>query len=149
MKIRVRDIKEIGLVVEKEIDPSDVGLNDNEIKCITPLSVKGTIERVGFENVIAKLKTSGKFSFECSRCLVPIEKDIDNDFILNFDIDPHTEEVDLIEDIRQEIIIDFPSFVVCKKECSGLCPDCGSNLNTEECKCKKEQKSTKAQEQKS
>jgi uncharacterized protein len=27
--------------------------------------------------------------------------------------------------------------VICRSDCRGLCPHCGSNLNNEECRCEK------------
>jgi uncharacterized protein len=45
--------------------------------------------------------------------------------------------VELDDEIRQEIILDYPMKIICKAECKGLCPNCGQNLNTGECDCNK------------
>jgi uncharacterized protein len=44
--------------------------------------------------------------------------------------------VDLTPEIREGILLAFPSFPVCKPECRGLCPTCGSNLNRKRCGCR-------------
>lgn len=54
-------------------------------------------------------------------------------------IDMKNSEIDLTEMIRQEILLNSPPIPVCKEECKGLCPNCGKNLNEENCECSKEQ----------
>jgi uncharacterized protein len=53
----------------------------------------------------------------------------------DFEIDPENEFIDLGEEIRQEIIMANPPRVLCGKDCKGICPKCGANLNVEQCKC--------------
>ncbi|MDD5195443.1 MAG: DUF177 domain-containing protein, partial [Candidatus Omnitrophica bacterium] len=43
-------------------------------------------------------------------------------------------------DIREEVLLNFPMKVLCKPDCKGLCPGCGANLNNEVCKCKQKTK---------
>ncbi len=45
---------------------------------------------------------------------------------------------DLTEELRQDIILLFPSNPVCSEDCKGLCPRCGANLNEGPCSCKPE-----------
>lgn len=44
--------------------------------------------------------------------------------------------LDLSEVVRQYIITNWPMKPLCRPECGGLCPDCGANLNLEECQCR-------------
>ena len=46
--------------------------------------------------------------------------------------------MDLTEDVRDDILLAFPSRCLCRAECKGLCPDCGQNLNARECDCRSE-----------
>lgn len=46
--------------------------------------------------------------------------------------------LDLDELINEEVVLDFPSKVLCKEDCKGLCSQCGANLNYGKCDCKKE-----------
>ena len=34
------------------------------------------------------------------------------------------------------MIMANPAKVLCSKDCKGICPKCGTNLNKEKCKCK-------------
>ena len=53
---------------------------------------------------------------------------------LNYNI-RDLEEVDIRDNIREEVILDYPLKPLCKADCRGICPGCGVNLNIEECKC--------------
>ena len=43
--------------------------------------------------------------------------------------------LDMAEVVRQYVLIAVPIKPLCCEECSGLCPECGTNLNKEKCKC--------------
>jgi uncharacterized protein len=43
--------------------------------------------------------------------------------------------LDMSEVMRQYLLTDTPIKPLCRKECPGLCPGCGTNLNEEKCKC--------------
>lgn len=94
----------------------------------------------------------------CSRCAAPFETEAgDDEFVLSVPLDAKagetdpaeatvpavlsdgkTEYVDLTESVREAIILAFPSFPLCDEGCKGLCPVCGTNLNTGVCACKRE-----------
>jgi len=44
--------------------------------------------------------------------------------------------VDLTGDIREAILLAFPSHPVCSADCKGLCAQCGTNLNLGSCDCR-------------
>lgn len=44
--------------------------------------------------------------------------------------------VDLTEELKECIIIQFPFNPLCKEDCKGLCPQCGTDLNKSTCSCK-------------
>jgi uncharacterized protein len=46
-----------------------------------------------------------------------------------------SNDVDLMEIIREQILLNLPEQVFCKEDCEGLCPHCGTNLNVESCNC--------------
>jgi uncharacterized protein len=51
-----------------------------------------------------------------------------------FTIDEH-HILDLTEAIRQYALLAVPMKPLCRKECAGLCPNCGKNLNQGPCDC--------------
>jgi uncharacterized protein len=49
------------------------------------------------------------------------------------------EEIDLDDLVREQIELALPMSRLCKSDCRGLCPECGANLNEQECNCTVEQ----------
>lgn len=91
--------------------------------------------------VVGTITTKGEY--ECSRCLtntnythtVPFEETFgvgaDSEDITPFD----GETIDLAEPIRETLIINEPSQVLCQDDCKGLCVHCGANKNVSPCSC--------------
>lgn len=43
--------------------------------------------------------------------------------------------LDVTEAVRQQLLLALPMVPVCRPDCRGLCPQCGTNLNERECGC--------------
>lgn len=85
----------------------------------------------------------------CDRCLKEVEKKIELDFFREvFAPDEMTEGTDdddqnfmegyqlNVEDlIYSEILLNLPTKVLCRKDCKGICRQCGKDLNEGECGC--------------
>ncbi len=61
-----------------------------------------------------------------------VPDDMDDD---EFDILPedHTIEMDVL--ITAAVLLEMPLVPLCRKDCKGLCPVCGANLNEGSCDC--------------
>ncbi len=46
--------------------------------------------------------------------------------------------IDVLEVLREQILLAAPARKVCSKSCRGMCPQCGVNLNHEICHCSAE-----------
>ena len=112
-------------------------------KFLSPVKVEGTVTNVdGKFNL--KAKGSVNVLLSCSRCLKDVE------YELLFDIDEiytntgneeeaetfEAESLDLTSAIKRNLLLNLPMKVICKEDCKGLCPICGSNLNQGQCGCK-------------
>jgi uncharacterized protein len=91
----------------------------------------------------------------CSRCLEPFRLPVAAPFDLRYlpasDIssDPEREvddedletsyyendAIDLNELLREQFYLALPMKPLCREDCRGLCPQCGTNLNTGTCDC--------------
>lgn len=90
--------------------------------------------------VSGELVVTGRLEIElqvlCSRCAVPFKmKVIEKRFDAVIEAPEGTESVDLTADMREAILCAFPTHPVCRKECKGLCAQCGKDLNNGECGC--------------
>ena len=135
IKFPVKDINSKGIEVNQTVPMESIGLSTEEIDLRSPITVKAKIERVD-DQIIAHTKVSADFGYLCSRCLEDFHEVQEIEYYFDFDLTPEVEYVDLGEEIRQEMILANPARILCKKDCKGICPGCGVNLNLEKCKCK-------------
>ena len=105
------------------------------------------------------LEVSLDWQGECARCLCPIEDTFSYTFertVISEDTrdretdgdDEYSDEyvvvrdgkLDIDEQLREMLILEFPSKLLCDEECKGLCIKCGHNLNEGECGCNRAHK---------
>jgi uncharacterized protein len=80
---------------------------------------------------------SMRLRFRCSRCGDTFCSEVrDPAFFHSRDVSGATDSADLTADIREAILLGFPSYPVCREECQGVCPQCGANRNRGSCRCK-------------
>lgn len=136
MKVNVDNIPEDGLRLKEKIDPKKLclTLDGQGINFLQSVDVEAFIKKTGSE-AFADVKLEAPVEYTCSRCLARIENIFKKTFSVNYEVKPG-DIIEIDEDIRQEMILDYPMKVVCKPDCRGLCPNCGQNLNIAECECK-------------
>jgi uncharacterized protein len=138
VKVDIRRLPQEGSIKLEEVCSASILELDNEgVKLISPLHIQAEVSKdLGTINVNANIKT--RISLTCSRCLDNFEKDINKELRFRYPINSTDSIVDLTDQIRQEIILsNIPIKPICSDSCKGLCPNCGKNLNSEECKCSK------------
>jgi uncharacterized protein len=106
-------------------------------------------------DILVRGHLSGYLDLACSRCLESFAHPVATDFDLlliprpatavaedeelsaaDLDLDYYTGEgVDLESLLREQIILMIPVKPLCQETCQGLCPQCGSNLNRQSCRC--------------
>ncbi|MBQ8840793.1 MAG: DUF177 domain-containing protein [Clostridia bacterium] len=124
------------------IPPSDVSFT-------APISVSGYVDDAeGYYQVY--VRSSIDYRGSCARCL----EDVFGTFVLEFNrtvVPFGTLQNELNEEyivvkgglldidrlIVEELLLEFPSRLLCKEECAGLCTVCGQNLNHGQCSCPK------------
>ena len=87
-----------------------------------------------------------RFRFDCDRCASSVDRTFRYKFrhILVLQLseesgDDYIEAPDYKLDsdalLRDDILLELPSKLLCKETCKGLCPKCGKNLNEGSCGC--------------
>jgi DUF177 domain-containing protein len=96
-----------------------------------------------------------ELQLDCGRCLEPFRVPVDSTFELRYvpaatnadegerevDEDDLTtafyknEQLDLGELMHEQFVLAMPMKPLCSERCKGLCPQCGTNLNTASCDC--------------
>jgi len=162
------DIKQLELHpldFQEEFQPGVIDLGQ-EARPRTPLKASGHAEVVeehhGKHQVIKDIRLRGALSagleLQCARCLEPVTQDIKREFELLYrplgadagkdelsvtdaeaEIGYYQGEGLLLEDVlREQVLLALPLKVTCRADCKGLCPQCGKNLNQEQCACSRE-----------
>jgi uncharacterized protein len=162
------DIKQLELQpldFEEEFQPGVIDLGE-EAKQRTPLKTRGRAEVVeehhGKHQIIKDIRLRGRLSagleLQCARCLEPVSQEINRDFELLYrplGADAGKDELSVtdaeaeigyyqgeglqFEDVlREQVLLALPLKVTCRADCKGLCPQCGKNLNEEQCSCSTE-----------
>ena len=103
----------------------------DDVHLIEPFEVDAFITKVDGELVV-KADIRCPLQCACARCLEPFDSTVRANAWLSYHVQPN-DVVDITDDIRQEIILAFPMFPVCRPDCKGLCSQCGHNLNQGVC----------------
>lgn len=136
MKIRIKDISVKGLVLTETIEPSALGLSPTDLRYKDSFKITVSIEKVD-RTILAHVEILGKYADNCARCLEEIQSNRLQEFDFDYEIKPGDEAIDLGEDLRQELILTYPTKILCTSDCKGICSSCGVNLNKEVCRCEK------------
>jgi uncharacterized protein len=154
--IDLKDLAHEKLSFSSRFEPGVVDLGSENIRQTETLDWAASAERAGAEILISgKLDTTVELA--CSRCLDPARFHVSKPFDLFFRerdeaMFDEDEEVELHENdtrtafftgtklaisdiLREQILLAVPMKALCKIDCKGLCPTCGTNLNSGSCGC--------------
>jgi uncharacterized protein len=124
------------------------------LKQVGPLTVGGTA-RLLADEIEIRGRVVASMEVICARCLEPVEHAVDLNFDLvyrpitsitrgdEFQVPRGEEEIGfyregrlLLEDVvKEQVLLSLPMKSICRTDCRGLCPACGTNLNREACRC--------------
>ena len=151
------DVKELAvrkLRIQKFYPPGTIDYHSEDFRQTAVLEVRATAELVdGQIRLSGELHT--RVELVCARCLDPVTEEISRDFDLFYrpmDTIRTEEQVQLDEDeaevaffegagffladaLAEQVNLTIPMKTICRSDCRGLCPQCGANLNHEDCHC--------------
>ncbi|MCD6461068.1 DUF177 domain-containing protein [bacterium] len=131
-KIKIDLITKYGYVAEKKLSTKLIGECGVNLK--DPIYVKVCARKVS-DDVIVQGEFSVNAVVACARCLREIEYIIKKDNYFRYFKKPYGENINLTESLREDIMVSLPIRVLCQKDCKGLCPHCGTDLNKGSCEC--------------
>jgi uncharacterized protein len=96
--------------------------------------------------VMAKGTVKAPWVGACRRCCGPVEGEVSvsvkERFVEPADADGdedayliENDRIDLYPLVRDAVLLDLPSAPLCRPDCKGLCPWCGTDLNERQCGC--------------
>lgn len=135
MKIHVKDIPVGGLELSEEFQPAQLDLERDDLRYTEPIELRARVAKEG-NTISVKLVVETSLKLTCARCLDEYEMSFSEKFSLNIPIEDQ-EIIDIVDNVREEMLLSYPLQPLCSQECRGLCLTCGKNLNIEKCDCKK------------
>lgn len=135
MKLILSDFQEgVAVRVEGVFDAKTIDVEFPDMLYTEPISLAGEAEKSG-----GMLRLQGKLTTAvrrvCGKCLKekPEKLSFKVDWI--FDIEGK-DAIEPLENVRELLVVEHPLVHLCKENCRGLCPQCGSDLNEGACNCK-------------
>ncbi|MBR2509234.1 MAG: DUF177 domain-containing protein [Lentisphaeria bacterium] len=135
VKLSLSRLEKEKITVDGSFDEGFLDLGNDDF-----ISVKSSVN-YNFEaelhasGVVIRGSASVRIGGECGRCLKEVEQDVSTDYTLFIDELGNSDEIDVSEDIREELLLAFPANILCSDDCKGLCPVCGTDLNKKNCPC--------------
>jgi len=139
MKIETARISAIPCYLREDIDVSGWDMDSEDVHFDGKLALECDFVLAGKE-ILVDCSASFSRLIVCSRCLEKSKQPVRRKFSLNYDSTKIGDHLQIDADVREELLLTFPMKVLCKEDCRGLCPVCGTDLNREECDCRKDER---------
>jgi uncharacterized protein len=156
MHLSLRSLQDAHEHIEQRYERSLFpGAEGDPFRVVAPVVLAFDIDRQETGRYRVNGRLSGELELACSRCLEPFTLPVTTTFDLRYV--PRTENVgegeqevqeddlttafysddriDLGELITEQFQLALPMKPLCSDGCRGLCPQCGTNLNTGSCDC--------------
>jgi len=162
MFIEIKELELHPIDFEEEFRPGSIDFGA-DLRQVSALRTSGRAqlieERHGKDARIKDIRITGNLDTsvesDCARCLEPAVQQVKRTFDLLYrplgsdagraelsvtaaeaEIGYYEGEGLLLEDaLREQVLLDLPLKVMCREDCKGLCPHCGTNLNNNQCSC--------------
>lgn len=162
MFIEIKELELHPIDFKESLAPGVLDLG-TEVVQTKALSASGRAQLVeehhGKREKIQDIRLAGDLTtslqLPCGRCLEPVNENVAHHFDLLYrpqGSDSGREELSvtaaeaevsyyqgdgiLLEDaLREQVLLSVPIRVLCREDCKGLCPHCGTNLNSGTCSC--------------
>ena len=130
--------------VDVTLDASEIGVDDPRIAgdVVVDLTATSTVDSIAVHGQVAMPWTS-----QCRRCLTEVSgltaieiseiyQDPDDISVDHDDAFPiEGDQIDLVPAVREAMLLELPDDVLCRPDCAGICPVCGTDHNTGSCSC--------------
>ncbi len=148
LRVPLRELGRGSVDTTGRLAPDDPLFDGLDFGLADALEVRGRLQSTAAGEVFWRATVSGRAQAPCRRCLVEVEVPIAIELDILFSADPETAEdpsvypmpdrathLDVRTAVREEVVLAIPSFLLCREDCAGLCPQCGTDLNAEACAC--------------
>lgn len=155
MRLDITQLRQRETLIDRTIPAAEMAATD-EFRVVQPVQLH-LLVRKDDDRLRLEGRVTTTLEVPCSRCLEPFSVPVDAPFDLRFvpqaalttpqdgerevaDDDLSTapydgESIDLGQLIDEQCYLALPMKPLCREDCRGLCPACGTNLNLQACDC--------------
>lgn len=133
---------------EEEIESSDINSDLKDYEILHPIKYSGEICKINREFII-NIHVYYTYKTSCDRCLITTKRNMKSSLSAKLEdyknMQEEEEEEDIIyydnnilpieKHVLMEVLSSLPMKTLCKEDCKGLCPNCGTDFNKESCDC--------------
>jgi uncharacterized protein len=154
LSLNLAKIRDADERFEQVYRPEQLAGSDDAFRVAQPVRLAFDIHKDKDQfRLVGSVQTT--LDLPCSRCLEPFTWPVDSSFDLRYQ--PHArnsgegereieeddlttafyenDTIDLGQLMREQFYLALPMKPLCREGCAGLCPQCGTNLNTGTCQC--------------
>jgi uncharacterized protein len=145
----IRSLESQAAHVDGELGPEDPVWEPGDMRPVEPLKVQGRLSAAGTSRFYFSGRIKGLAEIPCRRCLTDVTVGVDEEahFIFSsegedaaddpdvFPFDPTAVSLDMRPAVREAWLLAVPGFALCREDCKGLCPNCGTDWNSGTCDC--------------
>jgi len=145
----IRSLESHAAHVSGSLAPDDPIWEEGDVRPAEPIRVEGRLSSAGPSRFYFSGRIHGKNEVPCRRCLKEVEVSVGEDahFIFSsegedaeddpdvYAFDPLGVTLDLRPAVREAWLLAVPGYVLCREDCKGLCPSCGTDWNNRACDC--------------
>ena len=154
MKLDLGKIRQADTRYDRTFEASAVAMPGDAYRIVAPVQIGFDIHKDKDQfRLVGTVRTELELS--CSRCLdlfrLPVTLEFDQRYLPQVEASTEEEtevaqedletsfyrdeQIDLNELLREQFYLALPMKPLCREDCQGLCPQCGTNLNTGTCEC--------------
>jgi uncharacterized protein len=124
-----------------EATPDELGLDDPRLDD-APVTARLRLN-VLTDGIVVDGAIEAAWRDECRRCLTPVGGQLHVDVQELYQVmltDPDAfalanDQLDLRPMVREAVLLQLADAPLCRPDCAGLCPVCGTNRNEQPCSC--------------
>ncbi len=148
LRIDARQLANGGIETNGTLAPDDPAFEGLDLAFDGPVRVTGWLQPTEGGDILWRARVGATVVGECRRCLGRVEQMIDEPVDVLFSGDPDLlddpsvyalpsdpSKLDVSVAVREELALRASAFPLCREDCKGLCPTCGSDLNAGPCGC--------------
>lgn len=144
--VDIRELNKGAVETQLQVPQDDPLFEGLALQLHAPVEIAGRLSPVGEDAFLWHARIDGLVRGTCRRCLTEVVTPFGLKLDVMFSADPEAAEdpavypleppvvrVDLRPAVREELALAVTGFPLCREDCAGLCPRCGSDLNAGSC----------------